>query len=163
MSTFLSNKRRIISFVSVFLLVVAMFFVMAIQVQAASTDQRAIITDSQGLREKTETFYIKGSWWWFVQTNVKIDVFLACGQGWTFPGAQRWFQDKARFDVKVYKEDGKTLWKSYSNLSHGDSFKIPGGAGNYKVVVTSRLDATQKDYQQNGAWIYAFANYRLVY
>ena len=169
MNMALSKNRRLISATVLVMMILAFAFGSAVEVKAASSDSRWLVKDPYSLRPTTETFYVKGSWWWFVQKDVKLDVNLALYQGLRITNSKtnaqilKWYQEHSKFNVSVYKEDGKTLWKSYSNLSYGKSFKIPGGSGNYKVVVTAKIDSTKQDFQRNGFAAYTFARFKLIY
>lgn len=155
-----TRVQRLISFLLALMMVATMMCGLTVNASAAQTANTRIISNVyQGSGNGYTKFIIKGNL--LSRKEVRIDVFLSLGQQLTFPKANSWYQKNARFHVLVAYPDGK-MYQAYV-LKHGDTFKLPWGAKNYRVSVYAYLSGSAYEYNHTYNTFAPYAVYNLKY
>ena len=151
--------RRALSFLMALAMVFSMVSSLTITASAKSESERVLNNERDWVGPRAE-FWIKGN----LLSHKKVtlsDVYLACGQGLTFPKSEKWYQDNTRYNVWVLKKDNSHIYK-YSYLKRGQTFKLPIGKRDWKVIIQPER-ITNEGFSGYTKTLWSFARYKISY
>ena len=105
--------RKVLSLLMALAMVFSMVSSLTISASAASQSGR-VLSSAYSKTGPREEFWIKGNL--LSKKKVTLNVYLACGQGLTFPAEQKWYRENTRYNVWVLKKDNEHI-QSYFGVS----------------------------------------------
>ena len=150
--------RRALSFLMALVMVFCMVSSLTISASAATTERGQILSNGYCWVGPQKEFWIKGN----LLTRKKVTigfVGMAVGQGLMFPKAAEWYQKNTRYNVWVLKKDNEHIYE-YHCLKYEDTFKLPRGKRDWKIVVQPERTAEFSRGYEN---VWSFGQYALKY